>query len=68
MPSVHPGQSASYVKRQEEQVESVQVASRADDIMNYGRALSQDTTPTSKNMTAARKAKFNRQRSQWKLK
>lgn len=37
-------------------------------VMNYGRALSQDTTPTSKNMTAACEAKCNRHISQWKLK
>ncbi len=37
-------------------------------VMNYGRALSRDTTPTSKNMTAACEAKCNRHISQWKLK
>lgn len=33
-------------------------------VMNYGRTLSQDATPTSKNMTAACEAKFNRHISQ----
>lgn len=37
-------------------------------VMNYGRALSQDATPTSKNKTTACEAKFNRHTSQWKLK
>lgn len=35
-------------------------------VMNYGRALSRDTTPTSKNMTAVCEAKCNRHISQWK--
>jgi len=58
------GQVAFYVERQQEQGGSVQVASRADNIMNYGRASSWDATPTSRNMTAAREAEFNGPRSQ----